>query len=75
MTEKKQITIEQLFPLLRPGWVAMDESKRWWWYGSMPAQRYEVWIVKIGDQCSLLSAFNIAPFDGDWKDSLMECGK
>lgn len=22
-----------------------------------------------------LGAFNIAPFDGGWRDSLMECGK
>lgn len=71
----KQITIYDLLPLLKPGWVAMDDNKRWWWYNVMPAPKYGIWIVKIQDECSLLSEFNIAPFDGDWKDSLMECGE
>lgn len=37
----------------------------------------EVWNI-IHDptsDCSALDAFDIAPYDGDWKDSLMECGK
>lgn len=70
-----QITIYELLPLLRKGWVAMDENKRWWWYNVRPAQKCGIWIVKIEDKCSLLSAFNIRKFDGDWKDSSMECGK
>lgn len=75
----KQITIYDLLPLLRKGWVAMDESGTWWWYETKPYPNDDegFWMatwVKADDCCSLF-AFDIAPFDGDWKDSLMECGK
>lgn len=79
----KQITIYELLPLLRPGWVAMDEDGQWCWFGAKPVtdddfpfqwtfdNTIENWDTKI---VNLSFVFNIAPFDGDWKDSLMECG-
>lgn len=55
----------------------MDEDKDWYWYGNEPMNfgfRVE-WVPNGGTYINLADLFNIAPFDGDWKDSLMECGK
>lgn len=73
----KQITIQDLLPLLRKGWVAMDEFGDWWWYEGEPMPIGNSWTIchEPDSDCSPLDAFDIASFDGDWKDSLMECGK
>lgn len=76
----KQITIYDLLPLLRKGWVAMDSTLKWYYYTEKPTP------IKMSDGVwrpmpttklihRLSDVFNIVPFDGDWKDSLMECGK
>ena len=71
----KSITIEQLLPLLKKGWVAMDKNGRWVFYTAKPrlAEDYFMW-VRAKDSCGLYPlpkwVFNIAPFDGDWKQSL-----
>lgn len=74
----KQITIYDLLPLLRKGWVAMDDDGRWWWYETKPYVRNE-WRWGNSDfrldEVELSQTFNIKRFDDDWKDSLMECGK
>lgn len=78
MTENKQITIYDLLPRLKPGCVAMDKDDEWFWFDFKPNHNDFMWgtNVKVDDECiSLSKLFNIAPFDGDWKDSLMECGK
>ena len=74
MTEKKQITIYELLPLLRPGWVAMDDSGVWWWFREKPhASPYTLtWITGLNSECTELIEFNIKVFNGDWEDSLME---
>ena len=75
----KQITIYELLPLLRPGFVAMDPSGVWTWYKLKPdvSTFYCQWLPARTAQGNTMElyGFNIAPFDGDWKDSLMECGK
>ena len=73
----KQITIYDLLPLLKKGWVAMDEDGTWFWYGVKPTifEDFDKWmpsehtskVEKIPEKL-----FNIAPFDGDWKDSLIK---
>ena len=71
----KQITIYELLPLLRPGFVAMDKNGIWYWYDHEPVpDNTGIWIFESDGDLYELSAFNIAPFDGDLKDSLMECG-
>lgn len=70
-----RIKIQDLLPLLKPGFVAMDSDGTWWWYDKEPSPNDEdgIWMstwAKAGD-CSL-SAFDIAPFEGDWKKSLWE---
>lgn len=72
MTEKKQITIYELLPLLKPGWVVMDSDNRWWYYASRPAKTRWGWTSDDPRLGCLANLFTVAPFDGDWKDSLME---
>lgn len=37
------IDIEALKPLLRKGWVAMDEDGGWYWYEKKPRRSYANW--------------------------------
>lgn len=75
----KQITIYDLLPLLKSGWVAMNYDGTWCWHKGEPTvgvNQNERWINysdKLPQQLSVM--FNIKPFNGDWKDSLMECGR
>ena len=72
----KQITIYDLLPLLQDGYVAMDKSGFWYWFSERPYKKTFVWIWGNSCDCiKLTNAFNIAPFDGDWKDSLIKCGE
>ena len=79
----KQIKIQDILPLLKPGFVAMDKSGTWYWYVNKPVFRppLEQWRVDRSApnrpviEVESLYAFNIAPFEDDWEDSLMECGK
>ena len=65
------IDIKVLFPLLKKGYVAMDEDKNWYWYSKKPEQGYYEWSqIEYSES---LSAFNIKPAD-NWEESLMECG-
>ena len=65
--------IQELLPLLRPGFVAMEKNGIWYWYEHEPVpDNIGIWMFD-GDLYEL-SAFNIERFEGDWKDSLMECG-
>ena len=68
--------IQELLPLLRPGWVAMEKNGIWYWYDREPVpSNMGIWMSLSDGDLYELGAFNIAAFDGDWKDSLMECGK
>ena len=66
------IDIEVLLPLLKKGWVAMDEDGTWYWYEKKPRIPYVNWVVEI---CLFrtLDGFNIKPVE-NWMDSLQECG-
>ena len=71
----KQITIYDLLPLLKKGWVACDNGN-WWWYSTkpIPSKRRKGWFSK-NSKYTKLNTFekkDIAPFDGDWKDSLIK---
>lgn len=76
----KQITIYALLPLLRKGWVAYD-GNGWAWFTNKPKYILDKfisdyrWMIRIGDGYNLSGkgcAFNIAPYDGDWKNSLIK---
>lgn len=68
----KTITIDELLPLLKSGWVAMDYNRSWWFYNTKPIKCSSAWFgsKRIAEGDKLSYSFNIAPFDGDWKDSL-----
>lgn len=72
----KQIKIEQLLPLLKSGWVAMDKGGYWHVFGAKPVLFKEYGIWGRGKESFIYPlpkyAFNIAPFDGSWKDSLIK---
>ncbi len=68
-----QITIYELLPLLRPGFVAMDKDGTWYWFRRKPRIRDVFWAAHPEDYRTDLDMFLIDPVD-DWKDSLMECG-
>lgn len=75
----KQITIYDLLPLLKKGWVAMDDNGRWWWYieKPKPLKAYKMWQNQPNNDYTCISTIekkDIAPFDGDWKDSLIKVG-
>lgn len=63
------IDITVLLPLLKKGYVAMDEDKRWCWYPKKPTKALEEW----GGVGFIVSAFNLKPAE-NWEESLMECG-
>lgn len=68
------IKIEQLLPLLKNGWVAMDKNKDWWWYETKPSQKNCDWLnYEYADCCELSSCLNIEPVE-NWTKSLMRCG-
>lgn len=72
----EQITIYEILPLLRKGYVAMEKCGIWYWYAFEPVpDNSGIWMLLSDGDLYELGAFNIAPFDGDWKDSLMKCGE
>ena len=64
------IDIKVLFPLLKKGYVAMDEDKNWYWHPVKPKHDSTVWIAEKPG--AYLLAFNIKPAE-NWETSLMEC--
>ena len=69
----KQIKIEQLLPLLKSGYVAMDEDGTWCWFSEEPSILIDSWFWEEDSMYFILAkVFNIAPFDGDWKDSIIK---
>ena len=67
----KQIKIEQLLPLLKSGYVAMDSYGYWNWFYYSPEAKNGFW-GNVLNRVEIHKCFNIAPFDGDWKDSLIK---
>ena len=71
LAKGEPIDIQVLFPLLKKGYVAMDEDKNWYWHPVKPKHDSTVWIAEKPG--AYLLAFNLKPAD-NWEDSLMECG-
>ena len=74
----KQITIDDLMPLLKKGWVAYD-GIGWVWFSERPVfvsdEDEDRWYIGVdgGHACNLSAdgcSFDIAPFKDDWEDSL-----
>ena len=75
------IKITDIAPFMKKGWVAMDKSGSWWWYGSKPELLIEHnhnhgWLEDCWynpDNNEISNAFDIAPAD-DWTKSLIKVG-
>ena len=70
------INIEELIPLLRKGWVAMDKDGYWHWFNEEPescVDRYILSPFTFSYSVCLSDAFYIAPVE-DWASSLREVG-
>lgn len=70
--------IQELLSRLNKGYVAMDENKHWHWFEVEPERKSTYWyytVIPLYKILPLSDAFDIEPFDGDWKDSLMKCGE
>ena len=66
----KQITIEELVPLLKNGWVAMDFDGTWVWFSRKPYSTASGrWQVKRG-RFAVLYSFELTPYDTNWLNSL-----
>ena len=74
----KKITIDELIPLLKKGWVAMDKDGQWWWFGKKPngKNKYGRWRFPKSSlsfphrlYSEKLCLFDIERVE-DWKDSL-----
>ena len=60
----KQITIDDLIPLLKKGWVAMDEDGMWCWYSKKPHITYNLqceveWYAKNSSVSVLPDCFDL----------------
>lgn len=66
------IDIQVLLPLLKKGWVAMDENGDWFWFKDKPYVSKECWRMN-GWYFYKLVPFNLKPAE-NWETSLMECG-
>lgn len=74
-----RIKIQDLLPLMKPGFVAMDSNGVWVWYKLKPrvGRFCPEWLpAAIAEEgcVMVLCGLDIAPFEGDWEDSLMKCG-
>lgn len=70
------IKIEDLIPLLREGWVAMDKSGEWVWFERKPTHSLtdDMWTKQSVNKSrwrTLSLMFDIAPAD-DWTKSLIK---
>lgn len=68
----KPISIEVLKPLLKKGYVAMDADGTWCWFNEKPF--YEDNNFEATDDLYYLTMFKIKRFEGDWHNSVSECG-
>ena len=70
----KPIDIEVLLPLLKKGWVAMDEDGDWYFFTNKPYVNLKAMDWRTNDiEFWKIRLFNLKPAT-DWKNSLMECG-
>lgn len=67
------IDIQVLLPLLKKGWVWMQDDRRWYWSKEKPEIFSNAWRIWHDGYYTSIFAFNLKPSD-DWKTSLMECG-
>ena len=75
----KQITIYEFLKknegVIKKGWVCYNGFEDWLYFRWKPKKESPYWMSGIHHcECPvfLSRVFNIAPFDGSWKDSLIK---
>lgn len=63
------IKIDDLIPLLEPGWVAMDYVGDWYWFANKPKIIDGLWRGNYVRECLNMYAFDIEHVE-DWTKSL-----
>lgn len=67
----KTIKIDELIPLLKKGWVAMDKTGDWYFFDYKPkVGTYSDFWYTVKPYAYQFDMFNIEPYQGDWKKSL-----
>lgn len=72
------INIEELIPLLKKGWVAMDKDGAWWWFENEPEKIDNGWFPSAWGEYyfrlnDCIAVRPIAPAE-NWKTSLRKIG-
>jgi hypothetical protein len=65
------INIQDIIPIMKKGWVAMDENRIWVWYSHKPviSKQRKLFLISRGTMTPL-DCFYIAPV-ADWTKSLI----
>ena len=65
--------IQELLNQAKPCWkYAAMTDHGWVLYSHKPKYKYNRWIISQGTAFATDYVFEIEPFNGDWKDSLIE---
>lgn len=75
--QEETMTIHELIPVLKKGWVYYVEDENWFWSPVRPCieyhDEYEWWSGHpMAGNLQNFSIKKLLPFDGDWKESLIE---
>ena len=71
----KQITIYEFLKRnkeMLTGFICAGYDKFGWWLFKEEPEAFDYWCLDLEKCCHLNTIANIAPFDGDWKDSLIK---
>lgn len=69
--------IQDILNQSKPYWkyAAMDSNFKWYLYTMKPFRDERAWRFIRGKCGYVEDFFDVEPFDGDWKDSLIERGR
>lgn len=90
--EEETMTIHELIPAIKKGWVACDKMGHWQWFSHKPSIEIDKWdgerywtiedlyldedgiypYSELMDELPWFGLKKLLPFDGDWKESLIE---
>lgn len=89
--QEETMTIHELIPAMKKGWVACDQDGDWKWFSHKPSieiykcSKEGYWSLdsydykdgiypysQLMDELPYFGLKKLLPFDGDWKESLIE---
>lgn len=66
------MTIQDLIPMLKPGWIAMNENGSWMWFKDRPMLLHDCWMTATGRINNLSTAFDIEKAPNKWNYTLQK---